>query len=442
MSKKANPPPPVPTRGALVLLVLGLAECALSVFQWSQLITLRNGGTTVCSVSEHVNCEVVWNTPFASRVHELLGIPVAGLGLLWGVVATALAGLYLTWNSGGHTVRPAVNGLRLTAAAGALATVVFASVSASAGALCLTCLGTYVLVIAFAVVAWFGLPGPVVPLAGEWGRTLQWTLGIAVAGFIALSFPGRATPKASGASAEEMPQVTSDPASLEAYLRSLSPRDQQWVANAIDQYRHETPMPAKAPARRRDGAVDAPVKIVEWTDPMCPHCKALVESIAAMRKHVPPEKMSLEARHYPLDGGCNPTISPERTDGGLRCLATKATICLEEAPDYWELREKLFAAQRTLTVDNVMSIAASGSVSRMQLEACVNSAETTRRLQEDIAYAQQHQIEGTPLVVVNGRQVVPSVPFLYALAMAGGDVNAPAFRVLPPPNLPPMADTQ
>ena len=105
------------------------------------------------------------------------------------------------------------------------------------------------------------------------------------------------------------------------------------------------------------------------------------------------------------------------------------------APDYWELREKLFAAQRTLTVDNVMSIAASGSVNRAQLEACVNSAETTRRLQEDIAYAMQHHIEGTPLVVVNGREVVPSVPFLYALAMAGGDVNAPAFRVLPPSNL-------
>src|SRR5512140_2918455 len=161
MSKKANPPPPVPTRGALALLVLGMAEGVLAVFQWSRLIKLRNGGTTVCSVSEHVNCELVWNTPFASRVHELLGMPVAALGLLWGVVATVLAGLYLTWASGGHTVRPAANGLRLMAAAGALSTGVLASVSASASALCLTCLGTYILVIAFAVIAWRGLPGPV-----------------------------------------------------------------------------------------------------------------------------------------------------------------------------------------------------------------------------------------------------------------------------------------
>jgi len=429
--KKANPSAPVPVRGAVALLGLGLAESALSLFQWSQLLTLRAGGATVCGVSEHVNCETVWNTPFASRVHELLGLPVAGLGLLWGLVATGLAGLYLAWQRGGHTVRPAVNGLRMTAAVGAVTTVILAGVSGSAGALCLTCLGTYVLVLAFAAVAWRGLPGPVMPLAGEWGRALKWTGGFAVAGFIALSIPGRATPKASAAEAE-LPQVTSEPGSIEAYLQGLSRGEQQFAANALEQYRRDTPMPAKA-TRRRYGSADAPVKIVEWTDSKCPHCKALVEGVASLKKRVPEGKLSLEARQYPLDGGCNPAISPQYTDGGLRCLSAKAQICLEEASDFWELREKLFAAQGALTPELVMQIASSGSVPRSQLEACVNSANTTRRLQEDVAYAQEHDIHGTPLVVVNGREVPPSLPFLYALAMAGGDANSPVFRVLPPP---------
>jgi protein-disulfide isomerase/uncharacterized membrane protein len=438
MSKKANPPPPVPLRGALALLGLGLAESALSLFQWSQLLTLRGGGSTVCAVSEHVNCEAVWNSPFASRVHEVLGIPVAGLGLLWGLVATALSALYLSWRSAGHTVRPAVNGLRMTAAAGALSTLVFGSVSASVGVLCLTCLGTYVLVLAFAAVAWRALPGPLLPQPGEWGRALTWTGGFALAGFIALSLPGRATPKASSSEAT-LPQLSTDPASLEQYLRSLSDREQQGVANALAQYRQDTPMPAKSPVRRREGPVDAPVKIVEWTDPMCPHCKVLVEAMAELRKRVPEGKMSLEARQYPLDGGCNPFISPARTDGGLRCLASKATICLESAPDYWELRDKLFEAQRGLTVNTVMQIASSGTVSRSQLEACLNSSETSHHLQDDIDYAQAHHLEGTPLVVVNGREVMTSVPFLYALVMASGDANAPVFRVLPPADIPPMA---
>ncbi|MGZ3461515.1 MAG: vitamin K epoxide reductase family protein, partial [Archangium sp.] len=163
MSKKAHPPLPVPVRGAQVLLGLGLAESALAIFQWSQLLTLRRGGTTVCSISEHVNCETVWNSPFASAVHELAHMPVAGLGLVWGIVAVALSTLYLVWRRSGYTVRPAVNGLRLTAAAGVASSLVFGAVSASVGVLCLTCLSTYVLTLGFAAVAWRGLPGPVLP---------------------------------------------------------------------------------------------------------------------------------------------------------------------------------------------------------------------------------------------------------------------------------------
>jgi protein-disulfide isomerase/uncharacterized membrane protein len=433
MSKKANPPPPVPVRGAVALLVLGLAESALAIYQWAELLTLRAGGATACGISERVNCETIWNTPFASRVHEALGIPVAGLGLLWGLVATALAGLYLAWRRSGHTVRPAVNGLRLTAAAGVLSTVVFAGVSASAGALCPTCLATYALVLTFAAVAWKGLPGPLTPQAGEWGRTLKWTGGFALAAFVALIMPGRATPKLSAAE-EAMPQITAAPGSLEAYLKGLSERDKQMTANALAAYRTGKVLPAHAPARRLHGTATAPVKIVEWTDSKCPHCKTMVEAVAALKKRVPEGKLSLEARQFPLDGTCNPAMLPHQTDGtGVRCLAAKAQICLEQAPDFWELREKLFAAQAELTGAKVLEIASSGSVTRSQLEECMNSEAARERINEDVTYAKQHDIHGTPLVVVNGRSVPTSVPFLYALAMAGGDADAPAFKVLPAP---------
>jgi protein-disulfide isomerase len=433
MRKKANPPLPVPAQGAYALFVLGFAESGLSLFQWVQLITLRGGGATVCGVSERVNCETIWNTPFASRVHEALSIPVAGLGLLWGLVATGLAGLYLAWIQSGRTVRPAANGLRLTAAAGVLATVIFATVSATAGAVCPTCLGTYALVLGFAAVAWRGLPGPLVPQAGEWGRALKWTGGFALAGYLALLVPGRATPKLSAAE-EALPQITAEPGSLEAYLQGLSDRDKQMAAAALGMYRDGKVLPAHAPARRLYGDEKAPVKIVEWTDSKCPHCKMLVEAVAALKKRVPEGKLSLEARQYPLDGACNPSIPPQHTDGsGVRCLAAKAQICLESAPDFWQLREKLFAAQASLTGASVMEIASSGSVNRAQLEQCLNSPDTTARINEDVEYAKQHDIHGTPLVVVNGKSVLPSVPFLYALAMTDGNADAPAFKVLPPP---------
>ncbi|MBZ4419369.1 thioredoxin domain-containing protein [Myxococcus sp. RHSTA-1-4] len=446
---KAPPPSPVPTRGALALLVLGLAESGLAIFQWMQLVTLRGGGATVCGVSDTVNCETVWNSPFASRVHELLGIPVAGLGLVWGLVAVGLSALYLAWARSGRPVRPAANGLRLMAAAGVVSVAVFAAASAGAGAVCPTCVGTYVLVLAFAGVAGLGLPGPVVPAGGEWGATLKWTVGMTAAAFVAMLLPGRATPSASAptvasllppapvsSSGQEAPPP---PASLEEFLRSLNREQQQFISDGLAQYRRGTPQPAFATARKLYGPADAPVKIVEWTDSKCPHCKALVEELAVLKKRVPEGKMSLEARQFPLDGACNPAIPRRGPDApSVRCVAAKAQICLEGAQDYWELREKLFAAQAILDTERVLEIASSGSVSRMQLDACMASPATAAKLQEDSAYALRHQISGTPLVVVNGRQALPSAPLLYALVMADGNPSAPAFDMLPPPRPMPM----
>ena len=438
MSKKPSPPLPPSVRGAQALLGLGLAESALSLYQWSELLTLRQGGATSCSISEHVNCETIWNTPFAGAVHELFRMPVAGLGLMWGLVAVALSALYLVWHKAGKPVRPAVNGLRLTAAAGVAACLVFAGVSASTGVLCPTCLGTYVLTLAFAGVAWKGLPGALLPQAGEWGKTLQWTVGFAVAAYVALLVPGLQTPRSStGASSEAVAQAAMAPlpASLEAYLQGLPAAEQQAVSDALSLYRQDKPLAALSPARRLHGPTSAPVKMVEWTDSRCPHCKALVEELAVMKKRVPEGALSLEARQFPLDSECNFTMGPRATDGsGTRCVAARGQICLEGAPDYWELREKLFAAQRSLTDrETILGILSSGSVPRDQLEACLSSQDTERKLREDIAYARQHDLHGTPLVVVNGREASAYPAFLYALVLAEGNPDASGFNVLPTP---------
>jgi protein-disulfide isomerase len=72
-------------------------------------------------------------------------------------------------------------------------------------------------------------------------------------------------------------------------------------------------------------------------------------------------------------------------------------------------------------------------VTRAQLEACISSAETEKKLAEDIAFARQHDLHGTPLVVINGREAQAIPSFLYALIMADGNPDAAAFKVLPAP---------
>ena len=70
------------------LFGLALAEVGLSIFQWVELRTVESGGTTVCALNAAINCETVWTSVFAQRVTAITGIPVAGLGLVWGLAAS------------------------------------------------------------------------------------------------------------------------------------------------------------------------------------------------------------------------------------------------------------------------------------------------------------------------------------------------------------------
>jgi serine/threonine-protein kinase len=74
-------------------------------------------------------------------------------------------------------------------------------------------------------------------------------------------------------------------------------------------------------------------------------------------------------------------------------------------------------------------------MSRERLEDCVDSPETEAKLRDDIAWALQHEIKGTPLLLVNGREIPPphTLHFLYAMVLAEANPEHPAFAELPPP---------
>jgi serine/threonine-protein kinase len=144
---------------------------------------------------------------------------------------------------------------------------------------------------------------------------------------------------------------------------------------------------------------------------------------------LPVGSFALEPRQFPLDAECNPAVQMKSEDG-VRCLAAQAMICLEK--DWLRFADALFENQRWLTTKKIYDFA-SPFMARERLEACVSSPETQAKLQDDIAWAMQHDIQGTPLVLVNGREVPASVQLLYALILAEADPDHPAFAVLPPP---------
>lgn len=457
-TESAPPPSPSPLVAPLapiLLVATSAAASLLALFQWMELLVIRAGGTPICGLNEVVDCRRVWETGFATRIHAIVGVPVAGLGLVWGIGAFALA-LVLSWRLlSGREARAQAAGLKVLALLGLAAIAVLAIASFQAGALCLTCLGTYVVVAAFAAVALRMLPGSALPAMPELKPAALWVGAVLVAAYLLLLGPGLATPRATGSGASSLstlgpvdgsrPTTTStssarplteSEAAVVQFLGRLPPPEKQSVSNSLAIFRASPAPSAPPPAPRRLlGPGDAPVKIVDWIEIRCGHCRHLNETLHELIRVVPEGSVSIEARNFPLASECNAYVQrKDPTD--VSCTAAKAMICLEPTKDFWRVRESLFEEQQSLTRERVLEIASSGdAMGRRELEACVASAETARKLQDDVEYAWRYQPEGTPLVVVNGRKATQSGPFLYAMALTGGDAKSPVFERLPPPNL-------
>jgi len=421
------------------VIAAGAAELVLACWQWLELESIRRGGEApFCAISERVSCQTVWTSPMALQISQTLGVPVAGLGVVWGAVAMFLALMLWGRARGGQPTGAMLAGVRLTALAGVLSTVVFIAGSVQAGAVCLTCLGTYVLVGAYAALAALcaerRLPsGRDIAAGAAWAGSAAMVVGVVVL------LQARALGSSKPTNVEQIlqlsskvpPGATPDQA-VDAVLRELPPEGKRFISAVLHYYVTAPPVPSRAP-RERWGPSDAPLRIVEWTDVRCPHCRDLVEAMAAIKRVVPAGRLSVETRQYPLDSECNRRLQgSDKT--GIRCLGSRATICVEGTPGYEEVVSRLFEEQESLSKEKILEIASSGSVKREALEKCVASPETERKLQEDIEYAEQFKPRGTPAVLMNSRYIPAPVPvFIYVMALAGGRTDLAAFSSLPPP---------
>lgn len=441
MSTPSTPARPSAT-ALLTLLGTSLGLSGLAVYQWKELLVVRAGGTPSCAVNETFNCAAVWNSAFAGRVHEALGMPVAALGLVWGLTAFILPVVMAVHVRKGRDVQTFLTAIKLWAAAGALTCVPLIAASVHAGSVCLTCLGTYALTAGYAVGAFALLPKPAWPDTRFWVPGGAWALIISAPLFLVLLYPGSQTPKTAAAPDVKLDvraegDETGRPSAeqISRWLASLTPQEKLQAAYARDVYLKSEPKDVSGfPVRLRQGPADAPLHLVEFTDILCGHCR-MFENLLSQLVKLDPKAISVEPRYYPLDAECNPEVHHSSKDG-VRCFGAKAQLCLEQHPQFAQIRHELFEHQAGLTKDFIVTVAAKAGMSREALEACVASPETAKKLADDIAYAKLYGIQGTPLVLVNGREAPPATAFLVALVFAKGDANAPIFDSLPPPPAP------
>lgn len=444
MTRQALEEARVPPSALVALHLLAFVAGPFALFQWMELLVALEGGPVSCAIDETFDCSKVWALPAAKAIQRLSGLPLAAWGLVWAFVAF-VAVLRLSMDRVGRDdPRAGILGVRVVAGGGVLASVGLFALSVSAGVLCPSCLVTYVLVFAYAAVAFFGLRAPP-------GRpAIPSSLGPVVAagfiGWLALLWPGLSTPvesrllegpvpgakRAARGEGDRSGAPQGDP--LTALVSGLPPRGREVLAEAVERLRSE-PKNAGFEPRRLRGSPDAPVIITDFSDLRCPHCRVMAEALHGLEGDLG-DRFAEDARYFPLSAACNPQIPSEMVDPtGARCYGAKVLLCFEDRPEYFELRRRLFEAQEALTKQEVVRIAEEVlGVDEATVDACASASAVEEKLEEDIAYAMRYDIQGTPLVLVNGREVPGHPTIVYALILAGGDPDHPAFRDLPRPS--------
>ena len=431
---------------AVILCTVGIAVSGLLLLQHHGQSSAVAAVEQLCGAGAHSGCAVV----ASSRWSAVGGIPLAAIGL---VFYAAVALLLLLGVMAGPPTRAAAAALALLGLTLALAVdVVLLGVQWLAiHDYCRLCLYTYGLNVLAAIAL---LParrdGTVVGEAvtvregrlafAAWGLgTLCLVLGVglgelglaraqaATAGNVLGTVPLTALPagateadryreeaRLASEQVRRLQETLDDPAKLERYLTEKAQRDfEQGPVNMIDL----AGVPYKGP-------VQAPIKVVEFSDFLCPFCRNVA---GAFDKYLPTTagRVVVYYKNYPLEKECNTALASTVHQGA--CLLALGGLCAQEQGRFWPYHDRVFSAP--------LSNPQTGDVQRMAIEAgldaaafekCMASGSQRERLTAQINEARNAGVNSTPTLFINGKR-------LPSLNNFGTTVDAEARRLGLPP---------
>jgi protein-disulfide isomerase len=160
------------------------------------------------------------------------------------------------------------------------------------------------------------------------------------------------------------------------------------------------------------GSSDAHIALVEYSDFECPFCgqhsrTAYPELLTAF---VDTGRIKYVLRHLPLE-----RLHPRAFDAAV------AAECAGDNGRFWEMHDRLFAAQEKLAKTDLLGHAQALQLDVVRFETCLSSARTRGIVKDDLDEANRLGITGTPTFfvgeLVNGttlratRKIVGAQPF-------------------------------
>lgn len=147
------------------------------------------------------------------------------------------------------------------------------------------------------------------------------------------------------------------------------------------------------------GDPSAPVKIEEFSDFECGHCKRFAETteLEIMEQYVMTGKVYLLFRHFPL---YSPSIA-----------AAEASLCAAEQGKFWEYHDILFANQNASDPDalsdrRLQAFAEAIGLDPTEFALCVQERRYKEDVEKDRFDGEAAGIHGTPSFLINGKLVI------------------------------------
>src|SRR3989344_4635942 len=150
-----------------------------------------------------------------------------------------------------------------------------------------------------------------------------------------------------------------------------------------------------------EGSANAPVTIIEFSDFQCPFCSSFYNSaLTQIRKdYVETGKVKIIYRDFPL------SFHPEAQK------AAEAAECAKDQGKFWEMHDKLFENQQTLSLSNYKAWAKELGLDSAKFNQCLDSGSKAAEVANDQQDGAAAGVGGTPSFFINGKLVVGAQPY-------------------------------
>lgn len=216
--------------------------------------------------------------------------------------------------------------------------------------------------------------------------------------------------------ARRLQEILDDPKKLDQYFKEKAAREfEQGPVRNLDL----AGVPFKGPA-------NAPVRVVEFSDFLCPFCRDLAHGFTSFMPQSG-NRVALYFKNYPLDRSCNPELKTTIHPGA--CALALGAACAHEQGKFWAYHDKVYASPPpNPSVKDVARLAGEAGLNPAALEACALSAKSRERLAAEIAEAHKLGVHATPTVFINGRQLPRINDFIQMVDKELARLGQPPLR--------------